>query len=336
MDLRTQYLGLELRNPLVPSASPLSERIGNLRRMEDAGAGAVVLHSLFVEQIEQEAETLGHYLSSGTESYAESLSYFPEPADFFFGPHEYLEHVRRAKTALDIPVIASLNGSSEERWVEYARQIEQAGADALELNVYYIPAELETMGSEVEGVYLDVVRQVRRSVSLPLAVKIGPHFSAPGNMARKLVASGANGLVLFNRFYQPDVDLESLEVRTNVLLSTPQAMRLPMRWIAILHGRLKASLAATGGLHTGEDVMKMLMVGADVTMLCSALLRNGIDHLRSVKDGVERWMTEHEYESVAELKGSMSQNACADPTAYERANYMKALTGYHVRRWREG
>jgi dihydroorotate dehydrogenase (fumarate) len=336
MDLKTNYLGLELRTPLVPSASPLSERIGNIRRMEDAGAGAVVLHSLFVEQIEQEAATLGHYLSTGTESYAESLSYFPEPTDFFFGPREYLEHIRRAKAAVEIPIIASLNGAHEEGWVEYARQIEQAGADALELNIYYIPADLQTVGNEVEGVYVDIVRQVRRTVSLPLAVKIGPYFSAPGNMARRLVTAGADGLVLFNRFYQPDLDLETLEVKTNVLLSTPQAMRLPLRWIAILHGRLKASLAGTGGIHTGEDALKMLMAGADVTMLCSALLRNGIDYLTTVKEAMEVWMLEHEYESVNQLKGSMSQRSSADPSAFERANYMKALTGYHVRQWREG
>jgi dihydroorotate dehydrogenase (fumarate) len=330
MDLRTNYLGLNLSNPLVPSASPLAESLDNLRRMEDAGAGAVVLHSLFEEQIEQESRTLHHYLGHGTDSYSESLTYLPEPHQFRFKPQEYLEHVSRAKRALRIPVVASLNGSSTGGWVATAGQIEEAGADALELNLYHIPADLDTTGEQVEERYLAVVRQVRAAVRLPLAVKIGPHFSAPGNMARRLAEAGADGLVLFNRFYQPDIDLEDLEVRPSVLLSTPQALRLPLRWIAILHGRLHVSLAATGGIHTHADVLKMLMVGADVTMLCSALLRHGIEHLATVKAGLVRWMEEHEYASVVQMKGSMNQRSCADPTAFERANYMKALTGYHV------
>jgi dihydroorotate dehydrogenase (fumarate) len=330
MNLRTTYLGLDLACPLVPSASPLSESIANLRKMEDAGAGAVVLHSLFEEQIEQEARTMEHYLSRGTESFAESLTYFPPPRAFTFGPDEYVEHVRRAKMAVGIPVIASLNGVSVGGWIDYARRIEQAGADALELNLYHIPADLETTSEEVEERYLDVVRQVRGSVRLPLAVKIGPYFSAMGQMARRLVRAGSQGLVLFNRFYQPDIDLEELEVRPNVLLSTPQAMRLPLRWIAILHGRLRCSLAATGGVHTHEDALKMIMAGADVTMMTSALLKNGISHLAEVRAAMVRWMEEHEYVSVAQMKGSLSQRSCPDPTAFERANYMKALSGYHV------
>jgi len=330
MDLRTEYLGLKLRDPLVPSASPLSEEIGNLKRMEDAGAGAVVLHSLFMEQVDREAKTLNFYLGQGTHSYAESLSFFPEPGELRFGPYEYLEHLKRAKDALAIPVIASLNGSISAHWVVAAEIIEQAGADALELNLYHIPADAATPGSEVEERQLEVVRAVRAAVRLPLAVKMAPFYSSTGWMARRLVEAGADGLVLFNRFYQPDIDLESLELKSHVLLSTPQTLRLPLRWIAVLHGRVAASLAATGGIHGHEDALKALLVGADVVMLCSALLRLGIPHLEAVRSGLVRWMEEREFSSVEELKGSMSQRSCADPTAFERAQYMKALTGYHL------
>jgi len=330
MDLRTTYLGLDLSSPLVPSASPLSEKVDNIRRMEDAGASAIVMHSLFEEQLEQEAKTLDHYLRSGSESYAESLSFFPQGLEYSHGPHEYIEHLARIKQAVRIPVIASLNGHSPGGWTRYARQIEQAGADGLELNIYHVPADAETTGHEVEQLYVDTVRSVRENVRLPLAVKIGPFFSAMGNMARRLVEAGANGLVLFNRFYQPDIDLEELEVTPNVLLSTPQAMRLPLRWVAILHGRHKASLAATGGIHTHEDVIKMILAGADVTMMCSALLRHGIPHLKAVRTQMVEWMEAHEYASVSQMKGSMSQRACPRPADFERANYMRALTGYHL------
>ncbi len=332
MDLKTRYLHLDLTSPLVPSASPLCESIDNLRRMEDCGAGAVVLPSLFAEQIEQEAITLDHYLLHGTESYAESLNFFPEPAPLRSGPDEYLERVRGAREALDIPVIASLNGYSVGAWIDYARLIEKAGASALELNLYYIAADPDISSHQVEERYIEVVRAVRAEVRLPLAVKIGPFFSAMGHMARRLVAAGADGLVLFNRFYQPDIDLEALEVRPNVLLSTPQALRLPLRWIAILSGRIECSLAATGGIHSHEDALKMLMAGADVTMLCSALLRNGIDHMTRVRADMLRWMEDHEYPSIELLRGSMSQRSCPDPAAFERLSYMKALTGYHIDR----
>jgi dihydroorotate dehydrogenase (fumarate) len=331
MDLETTYLGLRLSSPLVPSSSPLCESLDNLRAMEDAGAGAIVLHSLFEEQIELDALSLTHYLSEGTESFAESLSYLPQPREFRFGPQEYLEHLARAKQALRIPVIASLNGRTAGGWNRFARQLEEAGADAVELNIYYVPADLSLSGPHVEDLYLEIVRNVRRSVGIPVAVKLSPFFSAPGNMAERLVQAGADGLVLFNRFYQPDVDLEELEVRPRVLLSTPQTMRLPMRWIAILHGRIEASLAATGGIHNHEDVLKMLMVGADVTMLCSALLRHGIAHLGRVKADLVRWMEQHEFPSVSLMKGSLSQKSCPRPDDYERANYTKALTGYHVK-----
>ncbi len=332
MDLRTRYLNLDLSSPLVPSPSPLSESIDALRLMEDCGAGAVVLQSLFEEQIEQEALTLHHYMQHGTESYAESLSFFPEPIPIRFGPHEYLEHVRKAREALDIPVIASLNGHTVGGWIDHARLIEEAGASALELNLYSIAADLNVGPDRVEERHLEVVRAVRGEVKLPLAVKIGPYFSALAHMARRLVAAGADGLVLFNRFYQPDIDLEALEVRPNVLLSTPQALRLPLRWIAILSGRIDCSLAATGGIHDHEDALKMLMAGADVTMLCSALLRHGVEHLREVRAGLQSWMEEREYASVSLLKGSMSQRSCPDPAAFERMSYMKALKGYHIRR----
>jgi dihydroorotate dehydrogenase (fumarate) len=321
---------MELSSPIVPSASPLAQDIGNLKRMEDAGAGAVVLHSLFEEQIAQETRTLQHYMTQGLNSYAESLSYFPEPKEFRFGPDEYIEHVRRAKAALRIPVIASLNGSTPGGWTEYARRMQEAGADALELNLYEIPADPDLTSQDVEARHLEVVAQVRGELRIPLAVKIGPYFSAPANMAARLRKAGADGLVLFNRFYQPDLDLEALEARPSISLSTSDELRLRLRWIAILHGRLPLSLAATGGVHTHEDALKALMAGADVTMMCSALLRRGIDHLRIVRADLVRWMEEREYESIEQMKGSMSQRSCQDPTAFERASYMKALTGYHV------
>jgi dihydroorotate dehydrogenase (fumarate) len=330
MNLTTNYLGLKLRSPLVPSASPLSEDIGNIRRMEDMGAAAVVMHSLFEEQLRQDRLELQKNLEQGTESFAEALTYFPEPDEFRLGPEEYLKHIAKARQAVKIPVIASLNGSSPGGWTDYARQIQQAGADALELNIYYIPTGLDLTGTEVEQTYLEILRSVKSVVTIPVAVKLSPFFSNFPNMAKKLVAAGADGLVLFNRFYQPDLDLETLEVKPNILLSTPMAMRLPLRWIAILCGKLDASLAATSGIHRGTDALKMLMAGADVTMLCSALLRHGIAQIKVIECEMTAWMEEHEYESVAQLKGSLSQKNCADPAAFERAQYMKALSGYPV------
>lgn len=325
IDLTTHYLGLKLRTPLVPSASPLSQEIDGIRRLEDAGASAVVLYSLFEEQLRQDSLELDHHLSAGTDSFAESLTFFPQPAEFHLGPEGYLEHVRKAKNAVDIPVIASLNGATVGGWTEYARQIEQAGADALECNIYSIPTDVDTSSVQVEQNYLDILNAVRSAVSIPVAVKLSPFFSSMGNMAKRLDQAGANGLVLFNRFYQPDIDLEELELRPNVLLSTPQALRLPLTWIGILYGRLQASLAATSGVHGPEDVIKLLMVGADVTMLCSTLLRNGISHLRYIEQGLLEWMEKHEYESVHQMKGSMSQLRCSDPAAFERAQYMRAV-----------
>ncbi len=328
MDLTTTYLGKKLKNPLVASASPLSRSIDNIRRLEDAGAAGIVLFSLFEEEILHETRELDHYLTYGTESYAEALSYFPEPQEFYLGPEEYLEHIRQAKAAVDIPIIGSLNGVSPGGWINYARKIESAGADAIELNLYYIPTDPALSSDDVERMYLSALKAVKASVGIPLALKLSPFFSAMANMAKQFDAAGADALVLFNRFYQPDIDLENLEVVPNVILSTPQAMRLPLRWIAILYGRIKADLAATSGIHTAQDVLKMLMAGANVTMMTSALLRNGIGHIRQVIREMEIWMEAHEYESVQLMRGSMSQKSVAEPAAFERANYIKALHSF--------
>ena len=328
MDFTTTYLGLKLRSPLVPSASPLCEKIDNLRRMEDAGAGAVVLHSVFEEQLTLEEHELDFHLSHGADSFAEALSYFPEPSAFKLGPEEYLEHIAKAKKSLQIPVIASLNGSSTGGWIDYARKIQEAGADALELNIYYIPTDPDLTGDKVEQTYFDILKAVKSAVTLPVAVKLNPFFSNLAYVAHRLDKLGANGLVLFNRFYQPDIDLESLEVLPNVLLSTPQARRLPLRWIAILHGRIQADLAATSGIHTGPDALKMIMAGASVAMLCSVLLKHGIPQLQAIERDMRAWMESHEYESITQMHGSLSQHKCPDPSAFERANYMKAIKSY--------
>jgi dihydroorotate dehydrogenase (fumarate) len=325
MDLGTTYMGLTLRTPLVPSASPLSEEIDSIKRMEDAGASAVVFYSLFEEQISSERFALHHHLSYGTESYAEALTYFPQPPVFNLGPEGYLNHIRKAKAVVDIPIIASLNGTSLGGWTDYAQQIEQAGADALELNVYYIPTAMDLPGAQVETTYLDILRAVKDIVTIPVALKLSPFFSNMAHVVKGMDDAGVDGLVLFNRFYQPDIDLETLEVVPHILYSTPQDLRLPMRWIAILYGRLQADLAATSGIHTAEDVIKMLMVGARVTMMCSALLEHGIDHIRIVERGVRAWMAQYEYTSVQQMQGSMSQQHCANPSAFERAQYMRTL-----------
>ncbi len=328
MDLSTSYLGLHLKNPLVPSASPLTRTAESMKRLEDAGAAAVVMHSVFEEQIQHEAAELNHYLSSGTESFAEAISYFPATTEYFLGPEEYLSELTKAKKSLAIPVIASLNGVSTGGWIKYAKKFEEAGADAIELNVYYIPADPRISSADVEQRYIDVLKAVKSTVKIPVAIKLSPYFSSMSNMAKRLDEAGADGLVLFNRFYQPDVDIEALEVLPNVQLSSSKSLRLPLRWIGILFGRVKASLAATSGVHTAEDVVKLIMAGADVTMLCSSLLQKGPQHLKEVLAGVERWMQEHEYVSVQQMRGSMSQKSVADPTAFERANYMKALNRY--------
>lgn len=329
MDLSTTYLGMKLKNPLVPSASPLSRNLGNLKRMEDAGAAAVVLYSLFEEEINQESRTLDRYLSEGTESFAEALSYFPEaPSYSNIGPDVYLEHIFRAKQRVEIPIIASLNGVSTGGWIRYAHEIEQAGADALELNIYYVPTSLELTGAEVEQMYIDLVRHVHATVTIPVAVKLSPYFSSTANMMARLVEAGASGLVLFNRFYQPDLDLENLEVVPNLSLSHSNEMRLPLRWIAILYGRIATDLALTTGVHTAEDALKGVAAGASVTMLASELLRNGVLRLHDILRGMERWLEEHDYESLAQLQGSLSQINVAAPAAFERANYMQIVHSY--------
>lgn len=331
MDLSTQYLGLKLKSPLVPSASPLSEDLDNIKRMEDAGASAVALYSVFEEQIRYERYELHHHLTQGTESYPEALSYFPDPNQLFVGVEDYLKHIERAKAACTIPIFASLNGSTLGGWTDFAKQIEQAGADALELNLYNIPTDLDEPGAEIEKQYVDVLKAVKASVTIPVAVKVSPFFTNFANIAKQFDEAGANGLVLFNRFYQPDIELESLEVVPNVMYSTPMAMRLPMRWIAILYERIGADLAATSGVHRGTDAIKMLMAGASVTMLCSSLLRHGIKHIRVIEQELRDWMSEHEYSSVQQMKGSLSQKYCADPGAFERAQYIRAV-GVHTLR----
>ncbi len=328
MDLTTMYLGHTLKNPIVPSASPLSNEIESLKKMEDAGAGAVVLESLFEEQIRHESKELDHYLQFGAESFAEAVTYFPQASDYRIGPEEYLEHIRMAKDVIDIPVIASLNGVTVGGWIDYSRKIEQAGADALELNIYYIPTNSRLSGVEVENLYIDILKAVKAAVTIPVAMKLSPFFSSLSHFARRLDENGVDGLVLFNRFYQPDINLDELEVAPNLILSTPHAMRLPLRWIAILYSIIKADFAATSGIHTAQDVIKMLMVGANVTMMCSALLRNGIPHITTVLNGLKQWMEEHEYDSVNLMQGSMSQKNVADPSSFERANYQKVLQSY--------
>ena len=328
MNLTTNYLGFKLRTPLVPSASPLTEKIDNIKRMEDAGASAIVFHSLFEEQVRRDHHDLQFYLDQGTESFAESLSYFPDHEDFKVGPEAYLEHIAQAKAAVHIPIIGSLNGTTFGGWMTYARQIEQAGADALELNIYNVPGDPERTPDDIENEYLTIITSIKAQLNIPIAVKLSPFFTNFSHFARRVDRSGANALVLFNRFYQPDIEIENLEISPNVLLSTPMAMRLPMRWIAMLHGRIGANLAATSGIHRATDALKMLMAGADVTMLCSVLLRRGIEHIQVIEREMREWMEEHLYDSVEQLKGSMSQKKCPDPTAFERAQYMRALTTY--------
>lgn len=328
VDLTTTYLGLTLPNPLVASASPLSKKLDNLRKLEEAGAAAVVMYSLFEEQITHESLELDHYLSRGTHSYNEALSYFPDLTHYNLGLEKYLDHLNRVKQAVNIPVIGSLNGVSSGGWIEYARKIEEAGADALELNIYYLPTDLSLSSAELEDEYVRLVRDVRARVQIPLAVKLSPFFTALPNMARRLVEAGANGLVLFNRFYQPDFDLERLEVVPHVELSVSSDLKLPLRWIALLYGRLHTDFALSGGVHNPQDVVKAMMAGANVAMLASELLAHGIGRMRSILTELVLWMDELEYRSIEQMRGSMSQLAVAEPAAFERANYLKALNSF--------
>ncbi|MBK6933139.1 MAG: dihydroorotate dehydrogenase-like protein [Saprospirales bacterium] len=327
MDLRTQYMGLDLQSPIVVSACPLSEEIGNIVQMEDAGAGAVVLFSLFEEQIRREQDRLSAIQMATTNVFAEGLDYFPASDEYAVGVEEYLELIRVAKERVDIPIIASLNGISSEGWIDYAQQMEQAGADGLEINVFYIAADIHQEGRLVEERYLEIVESVRSTVKIPVAVKLNPYFSAMGNMARELVLAGANGLVLFNRFYQPDFDINSLRVLNNLQYSVANEIRLPLLWISVLYGRLNASLAATTGVQSATEVIKYLLAGADVTMTASALYKHGIPHLRTMTSDLQSWMRDMQFKSVEAFKGALSQQNVSDPAAFERANYIRILEG---------
>jgi len=330
MDLSTSFLGLQLKNPVVPSSSPLSYKLSTLKEMEDAGAAAVVMYSLFEEQIELEVHSLDRYLTHGTESYAEAVSYFPDLTQFQSRPDAYLEDIRKAKEALSIPVIGSLNGISTGGWIRYAKMIEQAGADAIELNMYFLSTDPEMRCDQVEDMYANLLVDIRRSITIPIAVKLSPFFSALPNFARRLVRAGANGLVLFNRFYQPDIDIEGLDVVPSLTLSDSDELRLPLRWIAILYGQVDTDLALMSGVHTAEDVIKSLMAGAGVAMMASELLRKGARRIHEILLEIENWLVEHEYESVRQLRGSMSQQSVAAPAAFVRANYMRMLQSFSL------
>ncbi len=329
VDLTTTYLGMKLKNPLVASSSPLTEKVENVKRMEEAGVSAIVMYSLFEEQITHESLELDYFLNQGTESFAESLTYFPNMGKYTLAPDKYIERLEKTKKAVSIPVLGSLNGVSTGGWTSYARKIQDAGADGLELNMYYLPTDIDMTSDLLEQTYLRLVSDIRSTVKIPLAVKLAPYFTALPNFAKRLADAGVDGLVLFNRFYQPDMDLENLEVVPNLVLSSSNDLRLPLRWIAILYGKVKADLALTSGVHSAEDALKALMAGANVAMTTSAILKNGMQAVPSILKGMEEWMIAHEYESVTQMRGSMSQGAVADPAAFERANYMKVLNSFN-------
>ena len=328
MDLTTTYMGMTLKNPIVPSASPLSHTVESIRQVEEAGASALVMYSLFEEQIRLESQQLDHHLSYFTESYAESLDFFPEMGAYRIGPEEYLHLIQRAKEAVDIPIIGSLNGITPGGWVEYGKMIEEAGADGLELNVYYIPTDPTLGGREVEQMYLDVLKAVKAKLTIPVAIKLNPFFSAPAFMARQLAEAGADALVLFNRFYQPDIDIDRLEVAPRLRLSTSYDLRLPLRWTAIMYGRVPADFAITSGIHTYVDVLKAMMAGANIAMMASELLMNGVERIEVMLREITDWMEKFEYESIQQMQGSMSQQHVEDPASFERANYMKVLASW--------
>lgn len=328
MDLRTTYMGLELKHPLAASASPLSESPEKIKRLEDAGVSAVVMFSIFEEQLRQEEAVLDYALHAGSDSFAESLSYFPKLDDYAVKPDRYLEIIAKAKQSCQIPIIGSLNGITNEGWVKFAREIQQAGADALELNIYWTPTDMNMTGAEVERRYLDIVKAVKAAVTIPVAVKLSPFFSSMANFAKQLDDAGANALVLFNRFYQPDFNIEDLEVKPQLSLSTPYEIRLPLLWIAILYGKLRASLGATRGVHSAIEIVKYVMAGADAVFTTSALLQHGLAHVGQMLWDLKNWMEVHEYESIQQMKGCMSQQHVEDPSAFERANYIKTLESY--------
>jgi dihydroorotate dehydrogenase (fumarate) len=331
IDLSTTYLGLKLSNPVVASASPLCGSLDDIRRLEDHGIAAVVLPSLFEEQLNLDSESVDSDLFRGSEGFPESLSYFPDLTTYNMGPDGYLDLIRKAKASVKIPIIASLNGISPGGWVRYAREMEQAGADAIELNLYSLVTDPDRTGAEVEQGHCYLLRMVKQSVRIPVAAKLSQFFSAPVNFAMRLDASGINALVLFNRFYQPDLDIEALEVVPTLTLSRPAELLLRLHWVAIIFGHIKADLAITGGVHSAADVLKSVMAGARVTMMTSALLQNGFEHLNVVRGDLKRWMEEHEYSSIQEMCGSMSQHNVSNPSAFERANYMRVLSSYSQR-----
>lgn len=328
MDLTTKYLGFTLKNPFVISASPLSKEMSNFKKMEDAGAAAIVLYSLFEEQLMLEQRELHYHTTQHNEITAEAGSYFPEPSEFKLGPEEYLEHIAKAKKEVNIPIIASLNGKTEGGWTEYAKKMQEAGADAIELNIYNIPTDVNKEANDFENTYINILKSVKSAVNIPVALKLSPYFSNMANMAHKFDEAGADALVLFNRFYQPDINLNELEITPSIELSNSSEIKLPMRWIAILKDKVKADLAATSGIHTGEDAIKMMMVGANAAMVCSALLKNGIYYLKTMIDQMNSWMEAKEYESVMQMQGSMSQSKIGNPVDFERAQYMRAITNY--------
>jgi dihydroorotate dehydrogenase (fumarate) len=328
IDLSTTYLGLRLKNPLVASASPLSKKADQVKRMEEAGIAAVVMYSLFEEQILHESLELDHFLSRSANFSAEAAGYLPDVGPYSLLPDKYLENLGKLKKAVDIPIIGSLNGVSKGGWVRYARLIQDAGADALELNLYYLPTDPNFAAQELENMQADLVAAVKSSITIPLAVKLSPFYTSISNFARRLVAAGADGLVLFNRFYQPDFDIEDLNIEHSLDLSTSNDLRLPLRWVSILHGRLDVDFALTSGVRTFRSVLKAMMSGAKVAMLASELLQNGIGRIPEILDELETWMDEHEYASIRQMQGSMSQKSVAEPAAFERANYMKVLNSF--------
>ena len=331
MDLTTTYLGLRLPHPFMPGASPLADTLDSVKRLEDAGAAAIVMRSLFEEQITREVEGTVHHMEVHAESFAEALSYFPKPDDFVFGTEEYLNQIRKIKNAVQVPVIASLNGVTNAGWVSYARKMQQAGADALELNVYYVATDPKETGAEVEKTTVEILRAVKNTVTIPVAVKLSPFFSSVANLAHQLDEAGADGLVLFNRFYQPDIDVEALEAVPSLHLSESSELLLRLRWLAILDGQVKASMAVSGGVHTGLDAVKAVMAGASAVQMVSRLLQDGPQQLATVLASTKRWMEEHEYESLAQMRGSMSLQKSPDPGAFERGNYMKILRSWSVK-----
>lgn len=328
MDLSTRYLGLDLAHPFMPGASPLADNLDSVKRLEDAGASAIVLRSLFEEQIVREQKRTLEDLEAHTDSFAEARSFLPKPDEFQLGPVEYLEQVRRAKAAVRIPLIASLNGISSDGWLSYASQIEQAGADALELNMYYVATDSDESGDRVDDRVINIVKEVKKSLKIPVAAKLSPFHSAMANLARRLEAAGASGLVLFNRFYQPDIDPEALEAVPRLVLSDSSELLLRLRWLAVLSGRSPISLACSGGVHTSLDAIKALMAGATVVQVVSALLRQGPGRLSVIREEVSRWLVDHEYESLDQLRGSMNLSRCPDPSAFERGNYMRILQSW--------